>query len=56
MDINFKRKIDELVNEVSTITDLTTKVEVLNYMEMQANFMLWQIEEEKRIDDDSRDY
>lgn len=56
MDINFKRKIDELVNEVSNVTDLTTKIDILNYMEQQANYMLWQIEEEQRIDQDSRDY
>lgn len=56
MDINFKRKIDELVNEVSNVTDLPTKIDILNYMEQQANYMLWMLEDEQRIDEDSRDY
>lgn len=56
MDNNFKAKIDALVTEVANVTDLTRKIEILNYMEMQASFMLWQIEEEKRIDDDSHDF
>ena len=56
MDINFKRKIDDLVNEVSNITDLPTKIEVLNDMEQQSNYMLWLLEDEQRIDEDSRDY
>lgn len=56
MDNNFKMKIDALVNEINTVTDLIRKIEILNYMEQQSSFMLWQLEEEKRIDDDSRDY
>lgn len=56
MDNNFKIKIDNLVDEINTVTDLVRKIEILNYMEQQASYMLWQLEEEKRIDDDSRDY
>ncbi|MCR4659515.1 MAG: hypothetical protein K5650_04380 [Bacteroidales bacterium] len=56
MDVTFKQKIDQLVTEVSNITSLTTKVEVLNYMMQQADFILWQLEDEQRIDEDSRDY
>lgn len=56
MDNNFKIKIDALVDEINTVTDLIRKIEILNYMEQQSSFMLWQLEEEKRIDDDSRDY
>ncbi|MBQ9472989.1 MAG: hypothetical protein IJU81_01105 [Bacteroidales bacterium] len=56
MDNNYKIKIDALVNEISGMTDLIRKIEVLNYMEQQASYLLWVIEEEKRIDDDSHDY
>lgn len=56
MDNNFKEKIDALVTEICAVTDLTKKVEILNYMEMQSSFMLWQLEDEVRIDEDSRDY
>ena len=56
MDNNFKIKNDALVDEINTVTDLIRKIEILNYMEQQSSFMLWQLEEEKRIDDDSRDY
>ncbi|MCR5423150.1 MAG: hypothetical protein K6E93_00100 [Bacteroidales bacterium] len=56
MDINFKKKIDDLVNEVSALTDLPTKIDVLNYMEQQSSYLLWQLEDEQRIDEDSRDF
>lgn len=56
MDNNFKIKVDALMQEVSAMSDLIRKIEVLNYIEQQAAFMQWQLEEEKRIDDDSRDY
>ena len=56
MDNNFKQKIDALVTEICAVTDLTHKVEILNYMEQQSSFMLWQLEDEQRIDEDSRDY
>ena len=56
MDNNYKIKIDALVNEISCMTDLIRKIEVLNYMEQQAAYLLWVIEEEKRIDDDSHDF
>ncbi len=53
MDNNIKIKIDEIINEISTITDLNIKHAVLTYMEQQAGFMLWQMEDEKHIDNDS---
>lgn len=56
MDNNFKQKIDTLVTEICSITDLTRRVEILNYMEQQSSFLLWQLEDEQRIDEDSRDY
>lgn len=56
MDVAFKQKIDQLVTEISNINSLTTKVEVLNYVMQQADFLLWQLEDEQRIDEDSRDY
>lgn len=56
MDNNFKLKIDALVNEISNISDLNIKLSVLDYMEQQSSYMIWQLEEEKRIDDDSHDF
>jgi hypothetical protein len=56
MDVKFKEKIDSLIAEVSAITDLTTKVAVLNYIQQESGFLLWQLEDEQRIDEDSRDY
>ena len=42
-------------DEVETIrtNDLNIKHAVLTYMEQQAGFMLWQMEDEKHIDNDS---
>ena len=41
MDNNFKQKIDAIITELSDITDLNNKLDILNYMEQQASFMLW---------------
>ena len=56
MDNNFKIKIDNLVSEIRAVTDLSIKVSILNYMEQAAAYMLWQLEDEQRIDEDSRDF
>ena len=56
MDNNFKIKIDALVNEVCAVEAFDVKIDILNYMEQQASYLLWQLEEEQRIDDDSRDF
>lgn len=53
MDNNIKQRIDEITNEISNITDLNIKHACLTYMEQQAAFMLWQMEDEKHIDNDS---
>lgn len=53
MDNNFKQKIDNLVTEICGVTSLISKIEILDYMEQQASFLLWQLEDEKHIDDDS---
>lgn len=55
MDNNFKIKIDNLVDEISQVNNLNIKIDILNYMEQQASYMLWTLEEEKRIDNDSHD-
>ena len=51
MDNNFKIRIDEIIEDLGKINDLNIKVDILNYMEQQAGFLLWQLEEEKRIDE-----
>lgn len=56
MNLAFKEKIDALISEVSAITDFTTKVAVLNYIQQESGFLLWQLEDEQRIDEDSRDF
>ncbi len=56
MDNNFKQKIDAIITELGNVNELNIKIDILNYMEQQANYLLWQLEEEKRIDDDSRDF
>ena len=56
MDLGFKIKIDQLISEVSALTDLPTKIAVLNYIQQETGFLLWQLEDEQRIDEDSRDY
>lgn len=53
MDNNIKKRIDEITNEISNINDLNIKHACLTYMEQQAAFMLWQMEDEKHIDNDS---
>ena len=56
MDNNFKMKIDNLVGEINQVNELNIKIDILNYLEQQAAYMLWTLEEEQRIDNDSRDY
>ena len=51
MDNNLKQKVDALITEISDISDLTIKVSVLNYMEQQASFMLWQLDDEQRLNE-----
>lgn len=56
MDNNFKQKIDAIITELSDITDLNNKLDILNYMEQQASFMLWQLEDERHLDENNRNY
>lgn len=56
MDVQFKEKIDQLIAEVSQVNDLMTKIAVLNYIQQESGYLLWQLEDEQRIDEDSRDY
>ena len=54
MDNNLKKKIDDIVAEISAINDLTHKVSILEYMEQQSSYMLWQLSDEIHIDYDSQ--
>jgi hypothetical protein len=56
MNLEFKGKIDALISEVAASPDLVTKIAVLNYIQQESGFLLWQLEDEQRIDEDSRDY
>ena len=53
MDNNIKIKIDEVVAEISKINDLTQKIAILDYMEQQSSYMLWQLQDEEHIDHDA---
>lgn len=53
MDNNLKMKIDEIVAEISAITDLRQKIDILDYMEQQSSYMLWMLQDEEHIDNDS---
>lgn len=54
MDNNLKIKIDQLTTEISKVTDLRQRIDILNYMEQQSSYMLWLLEDELHIDNDSR--
>lgn len=56
MDNNFKIKIDALIQEISEIKDLKIKADILDYVERQAGFLLWQMEDELHIDEDVHNY
>ena len=53
MDNNIKIKIDEVVAEISKINDLSQKIAILDYMEQQSSYMLWQLQGEEHIDHDA---
>ena len=55
MNLEFKGKIDKLISEVAAIPDLVTKIAVLNYIQQESGFLLWQLEDEQRIDEDFRE-
>ncbi len=54
MDNNFKIRIDAIIEDLGKINDLNIKIDILNYMEQQSAFLLWQLEEEKRMDENMK--
>ena len=56
MDAAIKEKIDSLVQEVSNISDLPTKMEAYNYMIRQADFCIYSLEEEQRQNENAGNY
>ncbi len=56
MDNNIKVRIDEILEEICKINDLTAKADILTYMERQAAFQLWQLEEDLRVDHNMKDF
>ena len=56
MDIAIKEKIENLIQEISNISDLPTKMEAYNYMIRQADFCLWSLEEEQRQYENAGNY
>ena len=56
MDNNIKLRIDEILEEICKINDLNAKADILTYMERQAAFQLWQLEEDLRVDHNMKDF
>ena len=56
MDAAIKEKIDNLVQEISNISDLPTKMEAYNYMIRQADFCIYSLEEEQRQYENAGNY
>ena len=56
MDVAVKQKIDNLVQEISNISDLPTKMEAYNYMIRQADFCIYSLEEEQRQYENAGNY
>ena len=56
MDVAIKQKIDNLVQEISNISDLPTKMEAYNYMIRQADFCIYSLEEEQRQYENAGNY
>ena len=54
LDNNLKQRIDALISEVANIHDLVQKVAILEYMEQEAGYLLWQLSDEIHIDNDSQ--
>jgi hypothetical protein len=50
MNENLRKEIDAVIQEICQINDLNIKADLLTYMERQAAFLLWQIEEDLRVD------
>ncbi|MBR0072398.1 MAG: hypothetical protein IJP95_01040 [Bacteroidales bacterium] len=56
MDVAIKQKIDNLVQEISNISDLPAKMEAYNYMIRQADFCIYSLEEEQRQYENAGNY
>lgn len=56
MNVTIKEKIDALVNEVMSDTNLNNKMEHLYYMLRQADSCIFSLEEEQRQYENSGNY
>lgn len=56
MDVNYKERIDAIINDLGSVTDLNIKKDILNYMMMESMFLLEQLDDELRIDEASRNF
>ncbi|MBQ2508785.1 MAG: hypothetical protein II532_03345 [Bacteroidales bacterium] len=56
MDVNYKERIDAIINDLVNVTDLNIKKDILNYMVYEAAYLLDQMEDELRIDEASRNF
>ncbi len=56
MNVDYKERIDAIINDLGNVTDLNIKKDILNYMMMESIFLLDQLEDELRIDESSRNF
>lgn len=56
MDVTIQEKIDKLVNEIMSESQLTIKMEHLYYMLRQADSCIYSLEEEQRQYENSGNY
>jgi len=50
MTPKIQSEIDALLQKIGEINDLNMKFDTLTYIEQQAGFMLWQLEEDMHVD------
>jgi len=56
MNKNYREQIDQLIQEIGEITDLNIKADLLTYMEQQSSFLLWQLDEDLRVDQNMKNF
>ncbi|MBO4739652.1 MAG: hypothetical protein J5606_08850 [Bacteroidales bacterium] len=56
MNATIKTQIDNLIQEISAMSDLNQKMEAYNYMLRQADFCIWTLEEEQLQYNNAGDY
>lgn len=56
MDVNIKEKIDKLLSEINSETDLNKKMEHLYYVLLQADYCIGTLQEEQKQYENNNSY